>query len=78
MSTPGKKSQTILDQLLKEQSNKFPVSRLVLPSIPVADVKSRDTSRYITLSLFRTRAYSPNPFYKNISRDLQIQLDENH
>lgn len=78
MGKQKKEEQPILCQLLKEQSNKFPISKLVLPSIPVADVGQRDTSSYITLSPFRTREYSPNPFYKNISRDLQIPLDEHH
>jgi hypothetical protein len=78
MGNQPKEGQKRLEQLLKEQSHKLPISRLVLPSYPISDVAHRDTSRYITLSCFRTKEYFPNPFYKNISRDLTIPADENY
>jgi len=63
--------------IIKNQVNKLPISRLVLPATLESEQIETDESGFIAIELFRTRSYFPTPFYKNISRKIPLSPDEN-
>lgn len=67
-----------MKDLLKEQFDKLPVSRLVMQDIPEEDRVAKDPGRFIRVNTFRTSALFPVPFYKNISRDIPLSRHEDH